>query len=78
VGYRVAEFSGINKKFLFMKSITVLIKVRDCAVALATTVQVIFEVQGVVTMNTVRRLGETSTSLGVHYQKNTASYFRKP
>ena len=30
-GYRVAEFSRINNRFLFMKSITVLIKVRDCA-----------------------------------------------
>ena len=66
----MAEFSGINKQFLLVLSITVLIKVRDCAIASAITVQAIFEVLGVVTMNTDQRLGETSTSLGVHlYQK---------
>jgi hypothetical protein len=54
-----------------MKSITLLIKVRDCAVASATTVQAIFEVQGVVTMNTDQRLGETSTSLGVQLHQKT-------
>ena len=63
----MAEFIGISKKLIFVESFTVLIKVQDCAMTTRATFQVIFDVLGVVTMNTDGRLGETSMSLGVHF-----------
>ena len=75
----MAEFSGINKKFLSMKSIAVLIKVRHCALASSITVQAIFEVQRGSNYEYRPTFGR---DLYVPWDKplpeNTASYFRKP